>query len=45
MLKPRNTWEDQGAYDHDLKLLISKFQENFKKFDIEENIVLAGPGF
>ena len=45
MLNPRNTWEDQGAYDHDLKLLISKFQENFKKFDIEENIVLAGPGF
>ena len=32
-------------YDNDLKSLISKFQENFKKFNLGNNIISAGPGF
>jgi len=45
ILNPRNTWDNKDAYDNDLKNLISKFQENFKKFNLGNNIISAGPGF
>lgn len=45
ILNPRNTWENKDAYDNDLNSLISKFQENFKKFNLGNNIISAGPGF
>jgi phosphoenolpyruvate carboxykinase (ATP) len=45
ILNPRNTWDNKDDYDNDLKSLISKFQENFKKFNLGNNIISAGPGF
>ena len=45
ILNPRNTWDNKDAYDNDLKGLIAKFQENFKKFNLGNNIISAGPGF
>ena len=44
-LNPINTWEDKQEYKKYLDELITKFQENFKKFDVKPEIVKAGPGF
>ena len=45
LLSPINTWEDKQEYKKYLDELITKFQENFKKFDAKPEIVKAGPGF
>jgi len=43
LLNPRQTWQDQKAHDHYAKILMEKFVDNFKKFNVSEKIILAGP--
>ena len=36
---------DKDKYQKQLEDLVSQFQENFKKYDVNQEIVSAGPGF
>ncbi len=43
ILQPRKTWSDEQAYDAEMAGLCKQFVDNFTKFDVDENIVAAGP--
>lgn len=45
ILRPRDTWEDPGAYDTKAKELGTSFEENFAKFSdqVSEAVRKAGP--
>ena len=45
LLNPINNWNDKDEYQKQLKDLVSQFQENFKKYNVQPEIVSAGPGF
>jgi phosphoenolpyruvate carboxykinase (ATP) len=45
VLNPKNSWEDQNAYDLQAKKLVSMFIKNFTKFenDVDANVRSSGP--
>lgn len=43
ILNPRNTWQDKEAYDRAEASLIEKFKANFDRFDVDQDILAAGP--
>lgn len=43
LLNPKKTWARQSDYNTKAQSLIEQFQENFKQFDVAENICNAGP--
>lgn len=43
VLRPRCVWADPAAYDKQAAMLAGKFEENFARFDIPEEIRNAGP--
>lgn len=43
ILNPKNTWQDPENYEKHKQELMSKFKENFKKFNVSESIIKAGP--
>jgi len=43
LLNPIKNWADPSLYKEYESKLVSQFKENFKKFDVSESIVQAGP--
>lgn len=43
LLNPRMSWSDPAKYDAAAADLIAQFNQNFKQFDVTEDIVAAGP--
>jgi phosphoenolpyruvate carboxykinase (ATP) len=43
ILQPRNTWNDQEAYDQQAQNLATRFKKNFKQFQVSEDVLNAGP--
>ena len=43
ILDPRETWQDPSAYDDAARTLAAKFIDNFRRFDVSEEITGAGP--
>jgi phosphoenolpyruvate carboxykinase (ATP) len=43
LLNPINTWENKEAHASNTRILINKFIENFKRFNVDESIKAAGP--
>ena len=43
LLNPRNTWDSQELYDFECRKLCKRFKENFQKYAVDEEIILAGP--
>ena len=43
LLNPVKSWQDPSLYDSYEEKLVNQFKENFKKFDVADAIINAGP--
>jgi phosphoenolpyruvate carboxykinase (ATP) len=45
VLTPRSTWADPAAYDQQARILVQKFQDNFKQFEaqVSKEVAASGP--